>query len=380
MNSIIEYLKMGCKKRGAPFQLGLELEHFTVNKHTKESIPYLGENGVESILQGIKDKFDDAVYSEGHLISLIRPELTITIEPAAQLEVSIMPKENPEEILSVYYDFLEEIDSELDRADAMLVTKGYQPVSRVDELERIPKKRYEYMEEYFEHTGSHGVYMMKGTAAIHVSIDYFSEEDCMRKYRLAGFLSPLFGLYMENTPVFEGVPYEGHLLRRQIWDDTDEKRVFPGEFFENDEMTFSGYANFVMNTPLILDISSGEDKKTEKTAAEIYQDKPMSTRDVEHVLGMVFPDIRLKQYIEIRSADSNDAKRTKQYLYLIRHIFSSENRVMQWLEYFSAYHYSDIRQAERKIMQNGRDAVVYGKLAEDWMKKFDSLVSEWSLE
>lgn len=365
LQEIIQYFEEGIKSKMEPFRLGLELEHFIVDKKEFHSLDYL--HGIEEILKKLRPLYDEAFYSEGHLISLKREDLLITIEPAGQFEISLAPKENLSDIFRIYKHFMYELEPVLEQHNACMIHLGYQPRSKVENLKKIPKKRYQFMESYFQEIGPYGSYMMKGTAAAHVSIDYTSESDFSKKYRIAYALSPLFSLFMENTPYFEGEPYHGHLLRGQIWDKTDCERVSIEKYMQDGEMTFASYADFVTNEPLILDISSGKDQFTVQSAAEIYANKSLTKRDIEHILSMVFPDIRLKQYIEIRCADSNSIEYVMPYLEMLRNIFGTEESVDWWYQLVRKIPIEQVSQTKHEIIRLGRKAMIYGRTADEWI-------------
>ncbi|MDR1700385.1 MAG: hypothetical protein LBR68_04260 [Lachnoclostridium sp.] len=370
MGGFIEYFKRGCKKE-EDFRIGLELEHFVVDKNTKKSIGFLGEAGIESILKKLSNRFSHLSVANGHLFGLERKDILITIEPGSQLEVSIVPKKDISDIELIYTQFMDDLLPILEQHNYELINSGYLPYSSINDIVRIPKKRYEYMESYFNKIGSGAKYMMKGTGAIHVSIDYSNESDFSSKYKLAVILSPMIAFVMENTPVFEGKPYNKHLLRDTIWNDVDPVRVSTDSFWKNNEMTFAGYSDFLRQVPLIVDVQKGEEEYTEKTVLGKYANKPISKKNIEHILTMVFPEIRLKSYIEIRTADSNPFEKTVRYLKVIKDVFRSSQKVKEYLEWFSDLKIpEDIREAKKCIREQGDKAIVYGKPIGEWLKIF----------
>ena len=164
-NNIIQYLNKGCKPEGTELHFGVELEHFVVKKDTKEAVSYYGENGIEHILLRLQSLYEESSYSEGHLIALARNEIAISLEPAAQLEISIAPQTDTDRIMEIYQQFVSEITPILREYDYEMITTGYQPASKVEDLELIPKKRYQFMDRYVEKIGPYGRQMMRGTAA-----------------------------------------------------------------------------------------------------------------------------------------------------------------------------------------------------------------------
>ena len=128
-------------------------------------------------------KLSQHVYSEGFLIGLSCDKYNITLEPGAQIEISIKPTENICEIENIYGEFLSVINPILDKYSYRLTTLGYMPKNKAKDISLIPKKRYEYMNKYFKSVGTRGINMMRGTASAQVSIDFADEKDCVQKFK-----------------------------------------------------------------------------------------------------------------------------------------------------------------------------------------------------
>ena len=233
-------------------KIGVELEHIIVDGQTRQSVSYYGEKGIAALLERLSSHFPWRYEPEGSLLGVYNDDFSISLEPAGQLEVSINPREDISLIYRIYRMFLEQITPILRDWGYEMLTLGYHPVSRAEDMELIPKKRYEYMDRHFMNTGCCGINMMRGTAATQVSIDYDSEEDFILKIRVAYMLMPLLKLLTDNTPVMDGEAYGGHMARTYIWDNVDPARtgIIPGLFDE--DFGFEKYAEFLMNMPVIF--------------------------------------------------------------------------------------------------------------------------------
>lgn len=323
---LIQYFEAGAKSAKKK-SLGVELEHFIVDRQTKEVVTYAGDKGVRAILTELMAKYPDAVIlPDDELFGFRVPEFNITLEPASQLEISIVPDSSIRDIGKIYRDFTAQLNSILDKYDYMLCAVGYQPASRVEDLTLIPKHRYDWMNEYFRTSGTGGMQMMRGTASTQVSIDYESEEDFRRKLQAAYYYGPVFKLLMDNVVTFQGEPVKTHLKRTDIWRRTDPARcgILPGVFAEN--YGFGDYADFIGKMPPIFLKHGKEAELTgDKTVAEIFLDRPMDETMVMHVLSMAFPDVRLKQYLEIRFADSAPLPFALAYCALLKGFLYSES-------------------------------------------------------
>lgn len=328
--NIIQYLRDGCKNADIPMQFGVELEHFVVNKDTKEAVSYYGENGIEAILTQLMPLYEETVYSEGHLIALGREEIAISLEPAAQLEVSISPQTDIEAIRIIYEQFVKEITPILQKHSYEMVTFGYQPKSRVENLELLPKPRYRFMDAYFAKIGPFGRQMMRGTAATQVSIDYYSEEDFSNKYRIAYVLKDVLAYFCSNSPVYEGCGYNGYALRDDIWAKTDKRRVDVAGFMLDGTMSFEDYANFVMQVPVIVNKEGAEEYYDERTVREIAKERIFSKEELSHMLSMVFPMIRAKHFLEIRFADSMPMEKVLKYVLILKGLFTDIKDTQEW--------------------------------------------------
>jgi|GEM_PF-61217 len=357
--------------------LGLELEHFVVDKKTNLSVSFFGKGGVEAILKELAPLYDQKIYSQNHLIALKREHLLVSLEPAGQLEVSIGEFYELDKIAEIYNRFLKEISPILNKFNLKLITEGYQPASKAESLDLLPKARYRLMDDHFKHSGDMGLYMMRGTAATHVAIDYFSEEDAMAKFRLANILSPLFVFLTDNCKVFEGEINNQKMLRHKIWQGVDEVRCG----IVRGVNSFNDYAKFIYDTPPIFVLEGEDIKDTGKTSlAKIMHDGHLSTANAEHALSMVFPYVRLKNFLEIRTADSMDFNLALGYVALIKGIFYNQNALDILLKEFEAVVDADIYISFDALMADGLQASVYGMAASELFSKIFSLASEALVE
>ena len=364
--NIIQYLKDGCKDADIPMYFGVELEHFVVNKDTEEAVSYYGENGIEAILMQLMPLYKESAYSEGHLIALGRNGIALSLEPAAQLEVSISPQTDIEDIRVIYEQFVKEITPVLQKYSYELVTLGYQPKSRVEDLELLPKPRYRFMDAYFAKIGPFGRQMMRGTAATQVSIDYYSEEDFCNKYRIAYALKDVLMYFCSNSPVYEGKGYNGYTLRDDIWTKTDKRRVDVAAFMVDGRMSFKDYADFVMQTPVIVNREGAEEYYDERTVGEIAKERVFSREELSHMLSMVFPMIRAKNFLEIRFADSMPMEKVLKYVLILKGLFEDTANTQEWV-FTKEFEELDI--SERMEYMLKKVAMKLTKEEADYLKK-----------
>lgn len=371
-----EYFKKSCKKESDSFRLGVEIEHFLMDRTTHRSAQFLGEHGVEQLLYRLAPLFEGTHYQDGYLTELDCPDYTITLEPSCQFEISIMPAEKLQTIETIYAQFREKIDPVLDEFGLELINTGYNPYEKNEDMVLIPKKRYALMDRYFHEIGTKGRHMMRSTASTQVSIDYYSEDDFREKFRSVYILGPLLALYADNCPVYDGEKNEIFIRRQKIWRDVDAKRVNVFDYMDFCNFGFRDYANFVYNTPLIVADPNGEPYYTTQTAKEVYADKALTEADIRHILSMVFPMARLKNYIEIRCADSLPIKESLSLTALIKGLYIKPEKLYNLINDFELHTAQDTITAEDEVMVHGEDATVYGMRAGDVLQKMRDIAYE----
>ncbi len=376
LNKFVDYFKNGIKQKEDK-TLGVELEHFIV-KENMESVDYYEEHGVRYILEKLSPFFDKKIYKDGNLIGLSKNKSNISLEPASQLEISIGPFIEIADILEEYNFFLLNITPILKELNYKLVYSGYQPKSKVDNLNLIPKKRYEYMLDYFSSVGNHGKNMMKGSASTQVSVDYFSEEDFKNKFRLANIFSPLISLMTDNTFIFEGEEYKKNCIRVEIWNDVDKDRSMIVKNALNKDFGFEDYAKYILDAPAILieDEQGNSIYTKDKKIKDIYKNREITKKDIEHLISMFFPDVRLKNYVEIRMADCMPMYYALSYAAIIKGIFYNEGAIKYFLDKFSFVRNEDVVKAKEEIIQKGYDAKVYGFYASDIIMEMIEIAKE----
>ncbi len=367
---LVDYIRSGIKTADKK-SLGVEVEHFILDSESKESVPYSGKGGVRDILLELMKCYPEAEPITGEdILGFFTPDLAITLEPAAQMEISITQSEDIEYIKHIYTDFCGHISRILLSAGKELFTKGCQPVSKVDDLELIPKGRYRLMDEHFKKTGTGGRQMMRGTASTQISVDYTSEEDFRKKLQAAYFFTPLFKIVTDRVESFEGKKTGSYIFRNDIWCRTDPERcgVLP-DIFKKD-YGFRDYAEYICSEPLIVMPCEGTDVYTDKRAPEAYAGKELTKADIEHIFSMVFPDVRVKKYIEIRGADAMPPEGVYAYCALIKGLIYSENVLDHVQEYIENEGLcgEDIRMSEKSLAERGMEGKIYGVPAGDFLK------------
>ena len=358
---IASYIKNG-EKEDNDCKLGLEAEHFIVENETCKSVGYYQENGVRDILNDLRPLYEEPIMIDGTVLGLKREDASISLEPAAQFEISIKPMTDVNQIEESYKKFYHETSELLKQYDYRLIKLGYHPVSKIEELRMVPKTRYKHMSEYLNARGQYALNMMKGTASVQVSIDYTSEDDFKEKFKLANCFSSIFAFLCDNTPIFEGKPIEKGMIRTQIWNhvDPDRSMIVPGAL--DHPFGYKDYAEYIYNRPAVITHIDGEERSSKQTLMkDMFSNKLMEPEDVIYNLGMFFPDVRVKYYIEIRMADSMPDAYIFAYAALIKGLFYNKRNRSKYLEIFRNVNNDSIVQMKHTLVEEDKDASVFGE-------------------
>lgn len=303
-NQLLDEFLLGCKPEQ---KIGMEYERIPVSKYTCNTISYEGDYGICEFLREFA-KVDnwDYILDGTNIIGLKKLHDTITLEPGCQFELSIEPqnricelKQRIEEINDALKPLLYEFDIEL-------LNVGVSPKTTYKNIKLIPKRRYHIMANYL--WGILSDVMMRETAGIQVGIDYKSEEDAMRKFRLANLMMPFATAMYANSSMRGGVDTGYKSFRALAWLNTDNERCgFAADFDKN--MCFKDYVDLLLDTPMIF--INREDKTVSlngRMTFKQYMEKGYegfvpTIEDWKLHSNLYFPEVRLRNYIEIRNHD-----------------------------------------------------------------------------
>lgn len=355
INEIVEYFRSH-EKTEEDFKIGIEFEHFVIDKDTLKTVSYYGKEGVEETLKDLEAQGWEGSYEGDYLLGLSNKDKVITLEPGSQLEFSVKPQKNIRDIEKEYMEFLEEIIPILDRKNQGLIAIGYHPETKINEIKILPKQRYSYMFEYFKDKGIHAHNMMKGTASLQIAIDFKSEEDYIKKFRIANALSPVLYAMFDNGFYFEGERWNKHNLRAYIWENCDKDRSGVVNEAFDDDFGYKKYAEYILNGPPIF-IDNGEKMYStgDKLVKEIFDPENYTIEELEHILTMFFPDVRTKKYIEIRMIDAIPYPLNLAAVALIKGVLYDEGNLNKIYEYIEDINAADIEKIKTSIFNKGID-------------------------
>ena len=306
-DQLVHYFEAACKPR-ASWRIGTEYEKVAVWAADGRAVPFTG--GIEEVLRRLAERYEwEPILENGRIIALHGAKAAITLEPGGQLELSGEVCETVHCARQEFAEHVRQIVTVGDELGIAFLGLGMQPVSRLDAIEWVPKRRYVIMAPYMLRVGSLGQRMMKQTATVQVNLDYASERDAITKLRVGMGLTPLFTAMFANSPLSDG-QLNGFLsFRGHIWTDTDAARCGLLPFVFKDSCSFTDYVDYALDVPLYFVVRDGQ--WTDTTALtfrrfwkEGYQGQRATLADWNMHLTTLFPEVRLKGYIEVRSIDS----------------------------------------------------------------------------
>ncbi len=314
-NDLKDWMAAGCKPREA-WRIGTEHEKFGYRNADLSPLPYEGADGIHAMLSGLMQFGWLGKFEGDTLVGLVRSEEagggSVTLEPAGQLELSGAPLENIHQTCAEVSRHLKEVQAVAEKLGQSYMGIGYSPLWGLDEAPQMPKGRYQLMNQYMPKQGGRGLEMMYLTSTVQVNLDFGSEADMVEKLRIALALQPLATALFANSPFKNGQP-TGHVSERSlIWLDTDGARtgMLPQAFEEG--FGFEQYVDYALDVPMYFVMRDGKFIDALGMSFRDFMagnlpalpgEKPTAS-DWEDHLTTLFPEARVKRFIEMRGADS----------------------------------------------------------------------------
>ena len=307
---LVESFSSGSKPK-SEWRIGTEHEKFGFDLKTLSPLPYEGRPGVKAMLDGLK-RFGWEPINEGpNIIGLKQNGAAISLEPGGQLELSGAPLRSLHETCSESNLHLEQVKEVASEIGAGYIGLGYHPTARLEDVPVMPKGRYDIMRRYMPRVGGLGHEMMFRTCTIQVNLDFSSEADMIKKFRVGLALQPIATAMFAASPFREGRPNGFMSYRAHVWTDVDNARSGMLPWVFEDGMSFERYVDYALDVPMYFIYRDG---KYHDVAGKSFRD--FLTRKLpgfEHVeptmadwadhLTTIFPEVRLKKFLEMRGAD-----------------------------------------------------------------------------
>jgi glutamate--cysteine ligase len=313
-DQLAELVASGSKPK-SEWRIGTEHEKFGFLKDTHAPLPYAGERSISAMFAGLEQRFGWTPVREGdNVIGLTRNGANVSLEPGGQFELSGGMVTNLHETAAELQNHLDEVHAIADPLGIGFMGIGAAPEWSGAEMPVMPKGRYRLMTDYMGRVGTHGTQMMYRTCTVQVNLDYASEADMVKKLRVALALQPVATALLASSPFFDG-KLNGHKSwRARIWRGLDNSRTGMLPFAFDEGFGFQAYVDWVLDVPMYFVYRDG---KYINALGQSFRDflkgqlpalpgeKPTLSDWADH-MTTVFPEARVKKYIEMRGADCGD--------------------------------------------------------------------------
>ena len=319
-DELVSWLADGCKPRDK-WRIGTEHEKFPFYHDGNRPVPYDGPRGIKAVLEGMQRMLGwDPILDDGRIIGLVEPTGggAISLEPGGQFELSGAPLETIHQTCREGNAHLAQLREVAEPMGIRFLGLGGSPKWTLAETPKMPKSRYEIMTAYMPKVGKYGLDMMYRTCTIQVNLDFASEADMRRKMQVSMKLQPLSTALFANSPFTEGRPNGLQSWRGEIWRDTDNQRSGLLEFCFSPDFGFADYVEWALDVPMYFLIREGHYHDVTHVTFRQFMagalrnsvpDGLPTIGDWANHLSTLFPDVRLKRYLEMRGADGGPWRR-----------------------------------------------------------------------
>jgi glutamate--cysteine ligase len=318
-DELVAWIAAGEKPRD-DWRLGTEHEKIPFYKAGHAPVPYEGEAGIRALLDGLRTETGwEPILDHNNIIGLYDAEGggAISLEPGGQFELSGAPVATIHETAEEFARHMEEVKRVADPMDMGFLTLGMSPKWSRAETPFMPKRRYAIMRAYMPKVGSRGLDMMFRTATVQVNLDFASEADMVRKMRVSLALQPVATALFANSPFTEGKPNGFLSMRSEIWRDTDNDRagMLPRAFDEG--FGYESYVDWALDVPMYFvkrddtyhDVAGASFRDLLAGRLAALPGEVATRSDWANHVSTLFPEVRLKRYIEMRGADVGPPER-----------------------------------------------------------------------
>ena len=308
-SQMIEHLMAGCKPK-ADWRIGTEHEKIGFDLTSLKPLPY--EGGIKSILNGLQ-RFDwEPVFEGPNVIALKRDGASVSLEPGGQLELSGAPLEHVHQTCREVSQHLREVREVADEINAGFISLGFRADTKLKDVPVMPKGRYKIMREYMQKVGTLGREMMFRTCTVQTNLDFSSEADMVKKFRVSLALQPIGTALFANSPFKEGKLNGYKSYRSRVWLDTDADRTGMLPFVFDEGFGFEQYIDYALDVPMYfayrggdyLDASGKSFRKFLDGKLDVVPGEKPSLSDFDDHLSTIFPEVRLKTFLEMRGCDT----------------------------------------------------------------------------
>ena len=369
---ILNLFKSGCKSREQQ-NIGIEYERLPIFSVTSKAADYLSEFGVCNFLRNFaREENWDYITDDYNIVGLKQGHDTVTLEPGCQIELSLKPEKTIDELKKRIDELDKQMKPILDKSGISLLNYGVSPLSTHKSISLLPKRRYHLMANYL--WGILSDVMMRETAGIQCCIDFESEEDAMDKFRIANKLAPFMTAMFANSPIRGGVETGYKSFRALSWLNTDNDRCgFVGQI--DDKFSFEEYIDYVLQSPMIfINRESGAIPVNGKiNFSEFiengFEDFTANLDDFKLQANLYFPEVRLRNFVEIRNHDCNGKGLQYAILAIYKGILYSRTAMGEVEELLKSFAYRDFSELRYNVPKSALNTKIGEYFVKDIAKE-----------
>ncbi len=315
-DDLAAHLASGVKPR-SEWRVGTEHEKFVYDLKNHRPLPYEGECGIRRLLESMQRFGWKPIYEGEYIIGLTQDKASLSLEPGGQFELSGAPLKSVHQTCAEVNTHMDQVREVCAEMGAGCLGLGYAPTWTLADVPVMPKGRYQIMRNYMPKVGGYGLEMMFRTCTVQSNLDFGSEADMVKKLRVALALQPVATALFANSPFREGKPNGFVSYRSQIWTDVDNARAGMLPFVFESGFGFERYVDYALDVPMYfvyrdgryLDVAGKSFRDFLAHRIPELKDVTPTMSDWADHLTTIFPEARLKTYIEVRGADGGGWRR-----------------------------------------------------------------------
>jgi len=318
-DELVAWFEAGCKPKSA-FRIGTEHEKFPFTLDGNRPVPYEGRRGIRALLEGMQHLLGwEPIIENGNIIGMfdVTGGGAISLEPGGQFELSGAPVEDVHQTCSELMAHLAQVKQIAAPLGIGFLGLGMTPNWSRAEIPVMPKGRYRIMTAYMPKVGGHGLDMMYRTCTVQTNLDFGSEADMVKKMRVGLALQPVATAIFANSPFTQGAPNGFLSFRSEIWRDTDPDRTGMLPWAFEPGMGFERYVDYALDVPMYfvkrgeiyIDVAGQSFRDLMQGRLAALPGEHATISDWANHVSTIFPEVRLKRYLEMRGADGGPWRR-----------------------------------------------------------------------
>jgi glutamate--cysteine ligase len=318
-DELVAWFEAGCKPKSA-FRIGTEHEKFPFTLDGNRPVPYESRRGIRALLEGMQHLLGwEPIIENGNIIGLfdVTGGGAISLEPGGQFELSGAPVEDVHQTCSELMAHLAQVKQIAAPLGIGFLGLGMTPNWSRAEIPVMPKGRYRIMTAYMPKVGGHGLDMMYRTCTVQTNLDFASEADMVKQIRVGLALQPVATAIFANSPFTQGAPNGFLSFRSEIWRDTDPDRTGMLPWAFEPGMGFERYVDYALDVPMYfvkrgetyIDVAGQSFRDLMQGRLAALPGEHATISDWVNHVSTIFPEVRLKRYLEMRGADGGPWRR-----------------------------------------------------------------------